>query len=382
MTETVSGHYTLYGSHASYYTGKTRSYLRKKGIPFVERLPSAPRFREYVRPTSGSHRIPQLETPEGSVIQDSTEIFDFLEARFPTPPALPAGARQRLVAHLLEFFAGEGLGGIAWHYRWNFPDDNERFVVMDFGRSFRPQGSDEELLHYGGIIAERMLGKGRSMPPRQVYEAMEAEYLEVLDALEAHFARTPYLLGGLPSAGDFALIGPLFAHLGRDPKPARLMQQHAPRVFRWVEHMNTPEIQSPEFPETPMEYPSDDELPETLLPLLRLLLRRVGPSVVSQAEAYNEWTRRNADRPAGAPISDEGVDQPMVAVTLPGQTEATPSNVHGLWILQRALEHYRGLDGTSRAACDALMKDCGGEAVLGIELARPLTRVNNRLATA
>ena len=34
--------YTLYGSYASYYTAKVRSYLRKKAIPFVERLPSDP----------------------------------------------------------------------------------------------------------------------------------------------------------------------------------------------------------------------------------------------------------------------------------------------------------------------------------------------------
>ena len=52
--------YTLYGSYASYYTAKVRACLRKKGIPFVERLPSAPRFREHVRPVSGTHRIPQL----------------------------------------------------------------------------------------------------------------------------------------------------------------------------------------------------------------------------------------------------------------------------------------------------------------------------------
>ena len=70
--------YTLYGSYASYYTAKSRSYLRKKGIPFVERLPSDPMFRNKVRPGSGSHRIPQLLTPEGEVIQDSTEILDAL----------------------------------------------------------------------------------------------------------------------------------------------------------------------------------------------------------------------------------------------------------------------------------------------------------------
>ena len=49
----VADYYTLYGSYASYYTAKSRSYLRKKGIPFVERLPSDPLFRNKVRPASG-----------------------------------------------------------------------------------------------------------------------------------------------------------------------------------------------------------------------------------------------------------------------------------------------------------------------------------------
>ena len=61
----MSDPYVLYGSHASYATARTRSFLRKKRIPFIERLPSHPRFREHVRPNTGSHRIPQLELPEG-----------------------------------------------------------------------------------------------------------------------------------------------------------------------------------------------------------------------------------------------------------------------------------------------------------------------------
>ena len=31
--------YTLYGAPVSLYTGKVRSYLRKQGIDFVERMP-------------------------------------------------------------------------------------------------------------------------------------------------------------------------------------------------------------------------------------------------------------------------------------------------------------------------------------------------------
>ena len=53
----------LYGSHASYATAKTRAYLRKKGIPFVERLPAHPRFRSHVRPSSGLPFNPRAPLP-------------------------------------------------------------------------------------------------------------------------------------------------------------------------------------------------------------------------------------------------------------------------------------------------------------------------------
>ena len=99
--------YTLYGSYASYYTAKVRSYLRKKAIPFVERLPSDPMFRSQVRPASGSHRIPQLQTPTGEVLQDSITIVDFLETRFPQLPAIPTTPNQRVFVHLMELLASD-----------------------------------------------------------------------------------------------------------------------------------------------------------------------------------------------------------------------------------------------------------------------------------
>lgn len=41
---TSQGVYILYGSHVSYATAKSHSYLRKKGIPFVERAPESRDF--------------------------------------------------------------------------------------------------------------------------------------------------------------------------------------------------------------------------------------------------------------------------------------------------------------------------------------------------
>ena len=58
--------------------------------------------------------------------------------------------------------------------------------------------------------------------------AIEAHTRELLDALEAHFAEHPYLLGASPSLADCALMGPFYAHLYLDAVPARLLRETAP----------------------------------------------------------------------------------------------------------------------------------------------------------
>ena len=375
--------YVLYGSYASYYTGKTRSYLRKKGIPFIERLPSHPHFRTVVSPKARSKRIPILEAPDGTIIQDTTEIFEYLEPRFPEPPALPPGPRQRLAAYLIDLFASENMK-IAWHFRWDYSAENQPFVTMEFGRSFKPQGSDEDLKRYGELIARQMDGHRAAIGIRPaMHGALETIYFELLDTLERHFQTYPFLFGGLPSVGDFGLMGPLFAHLGRDPYPLSLMQRRAPRVFRWIEHMNTPEIRSPEFSEWPEEYLPDDAVPETVKTLLQRCGSDYVPMHLASAKRYNEWVAQHHDRPRGAPISDEDRDQPTLGpihVKLRGHDMTSASQIHSLWVLQRTQLWYRGLGTNAKRACDELALETGTERLLALTLDRPLARISNRLA--
>ncbi|MCC7267169.1 MAG: glutathione S-transferase family protein [Caulobacteraceae bacterium] len=375
----------LYGAYASFYTAKTRSYLRKKNIRFIERLPSHPRFREVVSPAARSRRIPIVEAPDGTVVQDTTEIFEHLEARFPDPPALPSGPRQRLAAYLVDLFASEALK-IAWHYRWNFREENYLFVSREFGRSFKPQGSDAELDRYGEIIARQMDShRARIGVTPDLYPAMDAIYFDLLDTLEAHFTTQPYLFGGLPSVGDFALMGPLFGHLGRDPYPLHLMQRRTPRVFRWVEHMNTPEIASPEFADTPMTWLPGDAIAEPVVRLLRTFLEDHAAGFIAAAGLWRDWAAAHADRPAGTPVSDADQDQPslgQVTVPLRGKTMIHGASAHSLWLLQRTLRWLHALPAADRRACDDLAGEIGARDLLAIELARPLTRVGNRLAVA
>ncbi|HYD46372.1 MAG TPA: glutathione S-transferase N-terminal domain-containing protein [Phenylobacterium sp.] len=377
--------YVLYGAYASFYTAKTRSYLRKKGVRFIERLPSHPRFRETVSPAARSRRIPILEAPDGTVVQDTTEIFEHLEARFPNPPALPPGPRQRLAAYLVDLFASEALK-IAWHYRWNFREENYLFVSREFGRSFKPQGTNAELDHYGEIIARRMDGhRARMGVTPDLYPAMDAIYFDLLDTLEEHFTTQPYFFGGLPSIGDFALMAPLFGHLGRDPYPLHLMQRRSPRVFRWVEHMNTPEIQSPEFAETPMDWLPGDAVPPTVVRLLGAFVEDHGPWFLAAADLWRGWVADHPDRPPGSPVSDQDEDQPglgQVTVPLRGRTITHGASGHSLWLLQRTLRWLAALPPDDRRACDGFAGEIGARELLAIDLARPLTRVGNRLAVA
>jgi glutathione S-transferase len=361
--------YVLYGSYASYYTAKTRALLRKKGIDFVERLPSAPRFRKYVRPKSGSHRIPQLEAPDGTVVQDTVAIFDFLEARHPGIPAIPPSPRQRLVAHLMELLGSEGLVRLAWQLRWFFPEENDRFVRMDFGRSFRPQGTDEELLHYGGIIADRMLSHGEIDATDEVRAGLIDEYRALLVPLEACFREHPYLLGGHPSAADYSLMGALHAHLGRDPAPRRIMEVNAPRVVRWVEHMLVPEIQSPEFFDRGVEYAPNDEVPTTTVALLTHLLAHYGEPHRRNLLAWNDYVERT-EVASGTLIAEKG-DQPQLDGCSP----------YGVWVLQRAHDHWTGLTGDDRARCGALLEQCGGLGLLETPQRSRLERRDGQLWT-
>lgn len=378
----MSDQYTLYGSYASYYTAKSRSYLRKKGIPFVERLPSDPLFRNKVRAVSGSARIPQLLTPDGEVIQDSVEILDHLEARFPAIPAIPVTPRQRVFVHLMELLASEGLVTLAWQHRWMF-EENLHFVKMDFGRSFKPQGSDDELMKYGNLIADRMMSYGLPESTQALRDELDARYLKLLRLFEAHLIEHPYFLGGHPSAADYAIMGALHAHLGRDPAGLRMMQNHAPRTFRWVEHMLVPEIQSPEFFSRPVEYLPGDTVPATSLSILQYIADEYGEKFVLDVRAFNQAMAR-LDPPSGHPLDTEH-DQPTLAaeqIERNGVTHTVRAGLHGVWLSQRARACYHGLSADDqRSVTDTLGTGFAAELLL-IPIRPAIVRKDNRLLIA
>src|SRR3569623_1005019 len=93
-----------------------------------------------------------------------------------------------------------------------------------------------------------------------------------LDLLELLFNKHPFLFGDKPSIGDFGLMGPLYAHLGRDPWSKRELIDTRPSVRAWVDRMNEPHARAGAFM-------PGDALPETLTPIFRMLTGEFLPMV-------------------------------------------------------------------------------------------------------
>jgi glutathione S-transferase len=361
----MPGKHRLIGAEVSYYTGKVRAYLRYKGIEFEEVAATRDVYRELILPRTGVRFIPVLISDDDVAIQDSSEIIDFLERRYPDPAVYPEGAQQRLAALLFELYADEWLVLPAMHYRWNVPE-NRAFAVLEFGRLSMPQASEAEQRALGETLSVPFAG---ALPALGVHAAtvpaIEASYHGFLAEWAEHLAQHPYLLGSRPSLGDFALFGPLYAHLYRDPASGRTLKERAPRVADWVERLRdaTPRVG---------EWLPDDVMPATLLPILARLFREQGPVLASTIRALMAFEPEPADAPLPRALGTHGFRL--------GDAEATraifPFNA---WRWQRAYDHYHRMSAGERVEADRWLDQVGGRALLNLPLTRRLERHRNRL---
>jgi len=365
-------HYRLYGGDISYYSGKVRAYLRFKGIPFEEYTATRQVYKEIILPRVGWPVIPVLVTPDDQTLQDSTDIIDALEQRFPEAGIYPEGTCQNLAALLLEVYGDEWLKIPAMHYRWNH---NTHWIIREFGRLSRPDASPEEQDEIGERTCRPFRG---SLPALGVSEAtipaIETSYEALLRDLDAHLKEHLFLFGSRPSIGDFGLIGPLYAHQYRDPASGALMERLAPNVAAWVKRMVQPSAVGASG-----DFLPNDQVPSTLLPVLARMVAEQWPVLAATRTAFEDWNRLHPD---------EGIPRSIGAHSFTLERRR-PLEVEGeraifpfdLWMFQRPEDHYRALNGKDRPAADALLASIGADpAMFANPSSTRLTRAAFRLA--
>lgn len=359
----MSKKYTLYAWPLSYYSGKARAYLRYKAIPHVEK-PVRFWTMKTIKKKTGATVMPVVVTPEGEWLQDTSYIMDRLEQRFSSASVVPSTPKQRLAAFILEAWGDEFWLPSAMHYRWSF---HENFVKL-----FQPEGGHDLMPFAPRWIKDRLIDRGarqmRSFLPglgveKSQFGVIEAWTEETLDQLETHFSRLPYLLGTKPSYGDFGLIGALFAHLGRDPYPKRVLIEPRPHLKAWIARMQEPP--------QPMggEFLPDDEIPETLNPIFKSIFHEFWPCLEqTQAELVRALPKLTPGR---------GFSRVMGEITFPmGKTmfkrRAMPFS---LWMAQRALDAYQALSKSEATAVDAWLATVGGAQAMQLQIKPRLKRM-------
>ncbi len=359
--------YILYGSQMSYFSGKARAYLRWKGVAFDEVAPTPNVMRDIIIAKVGWPVIPVMATPDGRIVQDTADIIAEIETAQPAPPVLPEGRVQRFVSCLMQLFADEWLTIPAMHYRWNH---NEAWIYGEFGKSAAPGASPEQQYEAGKSIGQRFRA---FVPLLGVTEAtipgIEASYEAFLAEFSSHLEHTPYVFGARPSLADFALIGPLYAHLYRDPYSGALMRRIAPRVADWVQRVMAGE------PGTGALV-GGDTIPETLLPMLARQMAEQLPVLEATNTMLAAWAD-DAQPQANLPRGFE-----MTPFTTGGHSGLCMARTFPLLRLQAALDERDAMTGPERGQANALLDQIGGGALKSLTLAARLTRRNYRLCLA
>ena len=371
----------LYSWSVSLYSGKARAYLIKQHIDFDDISPADPRYDAHIRPAIGRWIIPVMQTPQGDIVQDGTDIIDWFETRGQARlPAYPKTPKQLITSLIMELFGGEGLLRPAMHYRWNFDDDNLDFILQQFGLFALPQVPPAErrdmAVHAAGRMRQVAVSFG--VTP-QTAPHIEAAYQETLAEFDAHFAAHPYLLGGAPTIGDYGLFAALYAHLGRDPHPLRMMQDKAQMLFRWTERMRNPSADMVEFHDRPETLLADDTIPDTL----KVLLRRVTSDYLPEIEAMigfaNDWLAANQpaeNEVVGGESFRRGIG--MCSFTWRGETLDVMVMPYRIFMLQRIQDAYDALDANGKGDVDALLAETGLSAILSTRAIRRVERKNHR----
>jgi len=320
-------------------------------------------------PKTGVRYIPVVETPEGQFIQDTSAIMDVLESRFTERSVVPRTPKQKLVSAIFEMWGDEWLLIPAMHYRWNH--GNFPFIYEEFGKIAFPSMPTFVRRFVGKKLGARfksfvpMLGiTDKSIP------AIEHWYEnQVLPALNAHFGKHDYLLGGRPCVGDFGLMGPLYAHLYRDPAPGKIMRDIAPNVVKWIDRMNSEDSKAG-------DYLANDDIPDSLLGLLKQQFIEFWPVQIDTLALNKRWIEENPKtRELPRMLGEHKYRIGRV-------TEKRVVRTFSQWKLQRVLDIYHGFSKEEKAVVDPLLHAIEGYEPMQTIVKKRVKRENNKLVVA
>ncbi len=357
------GTYILYGADISLYSAKLRCYLKKKGIPYQERAATYSCYKNFIVPRTGVRFIPVLHTANDEVWQDTTEIIDRLEQKYNQNPAVPESPKQQVAAHLIEMYADQWLLKTALYSRWYASKASLKEIWTGFGQLLFPKFPQ----FLQRIIGKKISAKFRGFMPGlginpETYEAIEKHTEQLTNVLDVHFSNHDFILGGMPSVADYALMGVYYAHLYRDLDSGQKLKSSASNVVMWIKRMISDEIPSG-------EYLADDEVPDSLDWIFKVIAEQQAPVMIDTAEALVGWQGEHNAEEVPRILNEHEFE-------IEGVQSTRKIIAHAQYMMQRPLrayqEHDQDISLTEWVASRKLLP------LLSYVVQCPIERQNNR----
>ncbi|HIF09782.1 MAG TPA: glutathione S-transferase [Sneathiellales bacterium] len=369
--------YTLYGVEASYYAAKPRSYLLQKPLPFVDLVADRAVFDEIILPKIGFPVVPVVVTPAGEILQDSSIIIEELEKRHPDNPLIPTTPKKRFVSYLLELFADEWFKIPALHYRWYY---DAEFAQRMMGEMNDPAASREDQWQVGKKIARQFSSWPKHLGvDENTRRTVELLFLDYLRLLNGHFSEHEFVLGGAPGLADCALMGPLYAHLYRDPYSGKIVRDEAPHVCDWIARMRTPASEDRDS-KLSRAADAEDEVPTAIVELIQAINADYVPMILDAVGQTREWLQQHTTEELPRYL---GEHEFTLAVGKPYEVRGIRS-IHAVeqWKFQRVLGKYDSEPENIKDAINSLCEELGFSDCLAEELRLPIERRNFKLHAA
>lgn len=327
--------YVMHGLSHSYFTGKLQAYFHAKGLSYQFVEMDIADFRQCAKVT-GVAQMPQVETPTGEWLTDSTPTIAHLEATVSGPSFTPSSPATNFISLVLEDLFDEWFWRPALYYRWAFAPDMHLMSRQLANTMIRDLPLPLFLRKQFILRRQRRVYLSGDGITAQTKRQVETLYLESLDALEAIFSKRPYLMGERPCQADFGLFGPFFRHYSADPTPLAIMRERAPKTLEWVGRLWALRPSDLDGAAPVADVPSD------LAPLLLMASRDYFPYLDANAKAFESKTK-------------------MVRYQTQGVDWAVPLAPYRVYCLNQLRQKYQALPASDKATVDAKLGGTSAE---------------------
>ena len=131
----------------------------------------------------------------------------------------------------------------------------------------------------------------------------------------------------------------------------------------------------PEFPDMERELLADDAIPETLLPVLKIIASDYLPEIKSLVTFLNDYID-NSEVDAGTLVIADPQQRVlgMISMTIRGQEFTVAARHYSIWMLQRFQDAYDVLEGSAKGEIDALFGETGLAEITALRTTKRIER--------